>query len=120
LLEYVKVKISVPSEMPIFYAVLVLLYVLRKRADSWMDTAIKKRGGEYFLVGWWFTLLVMFVIQVVTGGRYAVPRRMVETCLLISIPFVVGEFLKAYQTRILKRNEHRTNGQTKRVAFVGK
>ncbi|MFH0804694.1 MAG: hypothetical protein V1916_00695 [Patescibacteria group bacterium] len=120
LLEYAKVKISVPYEMPIFYAVLVLLYVLRKQADSWLDTTIKKRKGEYFLIGWWFALLVMFVIQVVTGGRYAVPRRMVETCLLISIPFVVGEFLKAHQALILKRTEPRTNGQTRHSVLVRK
>lgn len=98
-------RIYVPIEMPFFYTTLIMLYVLRKRAEAWLDTARKKRKGEYFLIGWYAALLGMLINQIFSHGQYTVPKRMYETCLLILIPFCTGELLKMCQKHQLRQNQ---------------
>ncbi|MFA5052326.1 MAG: hypothetical protein WC544_04705 [Patescibacteria group bacterium] len=102
--------VSIPFEMPLFYGLIVLLYVLRKNTDAWLEKIRNKRPGEYFLIGWWLGLLAMFVIQILSRGAYIVPKRMLETCLIISVPYIVSEYLKARQA--LTRNGREKSGKT--------
>ncbi|MFC1687328.1 hypothetical protein ACFL0L_02020 [Patescibacteria group bacterium] len=80
---------TVPGEMPIAYFLLIIIYVLRKEVDRWLKKEWKKRKGEFFLIGWWCGLLIMFIIEFKTHGNYTVPKRMIETCIWILIPFAV-------------------------------
>jgi hypothetical protein len=73
--------------MPIAYFLLVLIYVLRKNVDRWFEKNWKKRKGELYLVGWWLAMLVMYVIEFKTNGQYHVPPKMIETCILVLLPY---------------------------------
>jgi len=94
---------TVPTEMPFAYFLLILIYVLRKEVDRWLRKAWKKRKGELFLVGWWFALLIMFIIEFKTLGKYSVPNRMINTCFWILIPYgvtTVSKIINGYLKRL--------------------
>ena len=91
---------SVPGEMPAAYFLLIIIYVLRKEVDRWLRKHWKKRKGEFFLIGWWCGLLIMFIIEFKTHGHYAVPKRMIETCIWILIPFAATAVSKIVHARV--------------------
>src|SRR3989344_401067 len=95
---------AVPLEMPLSYFLLVMIYVLRKEVDRWLKKSLRKRKGEYFLLGWWLAMLVMFVIEFMTLGRYSVPSRMVETCIWVLIPYCLSALSKILHTYSSTRN----------------
>lgn len=87
--EFFKIdQFTVPKNMPFAYFMLILIYVMRKEVSRWLKENMKKRRGEIFLIGWWLSLLVMFVIEFNTHGKYCVPKRMMETCIWILLPYI--------------------------------
>ncbi|MFA6495630.1 MAG: hypothetical protein WCV50_00735 [Patescibacteria group bacterium] len=79
---------SIPGSMPFAYLLLILIYVLRKEVDRWLRRNTKKRRGELFVIGWWLTLLMMFIVEFSTHSRYCVSKRMMETCILVLLPYI--------------------------------
>jgi hypothetical protein len=102
-------KFTVPAEMPFVYVLLFLLYV---EVEQWLRRQWKHDTGELFLIGWWFAMLVMYVIEFATISKYSVPRRMVETCVLMLVPFVLGIFSKVMHKRNARKQHAYPHGRT--------
>ena len=93
--EFLKIDaFKVPPSMPFIYAILVFLYFVNKEFDRWLNRSWRKRQDEYFIVIWWCVLLAMTVIEFATQGKLTVPTRMIETCLAITVPFLLTEVSK--------------------------
>lgn len=113
-IEFAKLDhFKVPSEMPYGYLVILGMYALRKEAKRWLEQEQKKRKGEVFFYIWWYSLLGMLVIEFYTHDNYSVPKRMLETCISISIPFVITAISKLlHQARANKKQQR--NGSRKK------
>lgn len=93
--EFVKVNtFRIPEEMPFVYFLLILIYALRKEVDRWLKKTRKARKGELFVLGWWFAMLVMFIIEFRSLGFYTVPDRMIQTCIWVLLPYAATSISK--------------------------
>ncbi|MCH7491962.1 hypothetical protein IID19_00010 [Patescibacteria group bacterium] len=73
--------------MPIVYFFLLILYIVKKESDRWLDIKWKKRKGEIYLVLWFVVTGVMFIIEWFTSGYYLVPGRLIETLIWIIVAY---------------------------------
>ncbi|RJO59797.1 hypothetical protein C4546_00305 [Candidatus Parcubacteria bacterium] len=85
---------TTPRSLPFIYAVLIFTYFCRKEIDRWLGKFWKKRQGEYFFVAWWCTLLIMYVLVFLFPQKFILPRKMLETCLAMTLPFLLTEISK--------------------------
>lgn len=77
----------VPDTMPFGYFMLLLLYVIKKGSDLWLNIHWQKRKGEFYLVAWFVVMMMMYIIQFVTDGAYVVPKSMLVTIIGIVIAY---------------------------------
>lgn len=77
----------IPYRMPIVYFFLLILYIVKKESDRWLDIKWKKRKGEIYLVLWFVVTGVMFIIEWFTSGYYLVPGRLIETLIWIIVAY---------------------------------
>ena len=117
---------QVPSEMPLGYLIILGMYALRKEAKRWLEREQKKRRGEVFFYIWWVSLLSMLIIVFYTRNNYSIPKRMFETCISISIPFVITAISKLlHRARTDKKQQRNgfkkrtTNKQKKEGKYAG-
>ncbi len=86
--EFLKLdSFSVPGSMPFGYLLLLILYIVKKESDRWLDVRWKKRKGEFYLVTWFIIAGVMFSIEFYTLGKYTVPGRLIETPIWIVVAY---------------------------------
>lgn len=86
--EFLKLDtFSVPEGMPFCYFLLLILYIVKKESDRWLDIRWKKRKGEFYLVAWFIVSGIMFIIDFLTLGKYAVPNRLIETLIWIIVAY---------------------------------
>jgi len=86
--EFLKLdSFSVPGSMPFGYFLLLILYIVKKESDRWLDVRWKKRKGEFYLVAWFIVAGVMFIIEFFTLDKYIVPKRLIETLIWIVVVY---------------------------------
>jgi len=105
----------VPSTMPVGYFLLVLIYVLKKNVDRWFKINWKKRKGELYLVAWWLAMLMMYVVEFATHGQYRVPQKMIETCILILLPFGSNAISKIMHKRYTSVHHNKKIANVRRL-----
>lgn len=107
-MEFIHVdKFTVPPTMPVVYILLIFVFVLKKNVDRWFNRNWKKRKGELYLVGWWIAMLMMYIIQFETHDQYRVPPKMIETCILILLPYGVNTISKVLHTQLKSGVKHK-------------
>lgn len=96
----------IPNKMPLANLLLLATYVLRKETERWIAGLRAKRNGEFLFWGWWLLTLLLFVVASVTNERFAVPDRLLENLVYVTIVFVGGTGSKAAYWLHLRRRKH--------------
>ncbi|XOU94816.1 MAG: hypothetical protein ACNFW9_01985 [Candidatus Kerfeldbacteria bacterium] len=89
IVEFIKYEnFTVPGGMPFGYFMLLLLYIIKKESDRWLKIHWEKRVGEFYLIGWFVAMMIMFIIEFSTDGEYKVPRKLFETIIAIVVAYI--------------------------------
>lgn len=109
---------KVPAEMPFGYMVFLVLYVLQKEAKRWLDHEQKKRRGEVYFFIWWSTWLLMLITEFLQPNDFDVPVKMLETCVFVSVPFVVTAVSKLFHEAYRSRGIAQGHGSKKHATVL--
>jgi len=114
-LEFFKInKYVVPGLMHFAFVAFLCIYVAQKEVERWLAKSWTKRSGEIYLASWYILLMIMFMIEFLTKGRYETPDKMVETCVLIALPKIVTLYSKfKYQRKHGSTHPTKNNTATK-------
>lgn len=86
-----------PSALTELYLIVLVFYAGDKEIRRWRKLYISRdRHGEYFVLGWSMTLVVMLGIELISGSKlgYTLPHDMPLLTSAVLVIFFVTEYLK--------------------------
>ena len=89
-----------PLRMTNLYIGLLGTYASNKEVNRWTGVAKKKRTGEVFVYMWWGILIIMYITNYLTSGKYVPPTEMDKICLWILGIFFGTESSKFINSKI--------------------